>query len=277
MASPKICSIPGCDKKHDSKGMCSIHYQRWKRHGDPLYERGRRLCSIDGCHKPHCANGYCAAHNWRFKTHGDPLGGGPSPMRNQGHTCSVDGCDNPADTKQLCVSHYHRLLRYGDPLAGGTYHGEPWQWIEDHIDWDGDDCLIWPFTRNAKGYGYVTLRDTRKSISAARFVCEQAHGSAPSPDHEAAHNCGNGHLGCVNPKHLRWDTRAGNMADKVIHGTAPRGENCGSAKLTEEQVREIRRLMGIVPQTKLAERYGVTNSAISAIHVGRTWFWLDED
>ncbi len=32
----KVCSVEGCDKRHDSKGLCHMHYNRWKRHGDPL-------------------------------------------------------------------------------------------------------------------------------------------------------------------------------------------------------------------------------------------------
>lgn len=32
----KICSIVDCGTKHYGQGYCSKHYQRWKRHGDPL-------------------------------------------------------------------------------------------------------------------------------------------------------------------------------------------------------------------------------------------------
>lgn len=30
------CSVDGCDQEHDAKGFCSVHYRRFKRHGDPL-------------------------------------------------------------------------------------------------------------------------------------------------------------------------------------------------------------------------------------------------
>lgn len=30
------CSIHGCLEKHLAKGWCSMHYNRWLRHGDPL-------------------------------------------------------------------------------------------------------------------------------------------------------------------------------------------------------------------------------------------------
>lgn len=33
-----VCTVDGCDKKHASHGFCSMHLQRWKRHGDPHYK-----------------------------------------------------------------------------------------------------------------------------------------------------------------------------------------------------------------------------------------------
>lgn len=30
------CSIDGCTNSHAAKGYCHLHYNRWKRHGDPL-------------------------------------------------------------------------------------------------------------------------------------------------------------------------------------------------------------------------------------------------
>lgn len=32
----RLCSIEGCNKKHESRGWCKMHYKRWMRHGDPL-------------------------------------------------------------------------------------------------------------------------------------------------------------------------------------------------------------------------------------------------
>jgi hypothetical protein len=36
MATLRLCSIPDCGKPHNSRGWCAGHYERWKRHGDPL-------------------------------------------------------------------------------------------------------------------------------------------------------------------------------------------------------------------------------------------------
>lgn len=35
------CSVSGCDKEIHSRGMCSMHVTRWRRHGDPLGKKPR--------------------------------------------------------------------------------------------------------------------------------------------------------------------------------------------------------------------------------------------
>lgn len=35
------CTIPSCDRSHEARGYCRPHYERWKRHGDPLAGRTR--------------------------------------------------------------------------------------------------------------------------------------------------------------------------------------------------------------------------------------------
>jgi hypothetical protein len=34
----KVCSVDGCNKKHEAKGYCKKHYNRFRRYGDPLIE-----------------------------------------------------------------------------------------------------------------------------------------------------------------------------------------------------------------------------------------------
>lgn len=186
--------------------------------------------------------------------------------------CSIPGCNNPRRGRGYCTAHYLRWYRYGDPLAGRTPMGAPQKWIDDHADVESDDCLIWPFSRNLYGYGQINISGT--PVGVHRIMCERANGAAPSDKHEAAHSCGNGHLGCVQPKHLRWATSAENSADTYAHGTINRGVKNGSAVLSEDQVREIRANRHLLSERKLAAAYGVSRSTVSDIIHRRNWAWL---
>jgi hypothetical protein len=61
--------------------------------------------------------------------------------------------------------------------------------------------------------------------------------------------------------------------DRIRHGTSNRGHRNGQSKLTEEDVKKIANLKGRLPQKELAEKYGVSISAISSIQLGRRWGW----
>lgn len=77
------------------------------------------------------------------------------------------------------------------------------------------------------------------------------------------------------PNNLRWDTQASNIADKVRHGTAQRGERSSSAILRADQAAEIRRRRAAGERgVDLAREFGVSTRAVSAIFVGRNWGWL---
>lgn len=188
--------------------------------------------------------------------------------------CTVSGCRQEVYSFGLCRKHAHRFKKHGDPLAGGTFNGEAWQWLLDHVEYVGEACLRWPFYRKENGYGRVTKPGGRKQLYAHREMCRLAHGEPPTSKHEVAHNCGMGHEGCVHPKHLRWDTVQGNADDRVVHGTENKGEKNGAAKLTVEQVREIRSQIGLRSNRLIAEEYGLCRQTISDIARRRRWGWL---
>lgn len=132
-------------------------------------------------------------------------------------------------------------------------------------------CVTWPMCRDPNGYG--RLGHEGGHYWAHRLMCEMAHGPQPSPDHEAAHSCGNGKHGCVNPRHLSWATRNRNQRDRADHGTKARGgyRRPSRRKLTLQQVEEIRALKGQVTQRELATRYDVTDATIRDIYSGKSW------
>lgn len=192
--------------------------------------------------------------------------------------CSLDGCNGNAHwsaggRKGFCCSHYKRWTRHGNPLAGRTSDGDALRFINEvAVPYQGTDCLTWPFAKIGNGYGAILINGN--VFVASRQVCERAHGAPPSPRHDAAHSCGKGHEGCINPNHLSWKTRIGNMADTLVHGTHNRGERHYACKLTEPEVKEILSLKGMKTPRALANIFGVSKSTIYGIHSGRIWAWL---
>ena len=183
-------------------------------------------------------------------------------------TCKIEGCEKDHTARGFCKNHYYLWKRTGNPIRSKTEDGAPMKFMEMAKGVISDECLIWPFARNIQGYGNFRGR------GAHRVVCELANGVPPTPDHEAAHNCGNGHLGCVTGSHLEWKTRAENMKDKIKHGTSGNGEKNSMAKLTKTDVLFIRKNYSKLPLDNLAERFGVHKTNISAVARRKSWAWL---
>lgn len=182
--------------------------------------------------------------------------------------CSIPDCGKPVKARGYCNAHYLRAKRHGDPLRGGTANGEPQRFFQNVVlPYDGNECLTWPFG-TAGGYGRLG------NANVSRLVCELANGAPPSSNYDAAHSCGNGHLGCVTKRHMSWKTRKENMADKITHGTHNRGERQYRAKLTEDKARQILALKGIMKQADIASLMGVRQDQISRIQSGKRWAWL---
>jgi hypothetical protein len=142
------------------------------------------------------------------------------------------------------------------------------KWIEQHKDYQGDDCLSWPFGKANKGYGLI--RTDGGNTLASRYMCTVAHGEPLDQSLHAAHSCHNGHLGCVNPKHLTWQTRDEN---NQIRPRARKGSASHFAKLSEGDVSEMRRLYEakLFTQEKLAEIYGINVATANSALKRKTW------
>lgn len=186
-------------------------------------------------------------------------------------TCLVADCSKHVHARGFCFAHWYRNHKYGDPLGGPTRKGAALQFYKEVVlPYEGGECLIWPFALN---HGRGALRINGRTNLVSRLVCEAAHGPAPTPKHEAAHNCGRGFQGCVTLKHLRWATHADNMADTLAHGTHNRGERHGMSKLSEDQVREIRASRG--PLNEIGAHYGVSPVTVHNIMTRTNWGWLE--
>ena len=132
--------------------------------------------------------------------------------------------------------------------------------LRDMIDTDTDECIIWPYGRNGKGYGKLEVAG--KTRNAHRLALELAKGVPPHPSMQACHGpCRN--RACINPKHLSWQTSQQNSLDKHRDGTMV----ANGAKLSPEQVSEVREryAAGGVSQKALAAEYGISQNGISNI------------
>lgn len=75
----------------------------------------RRICSVEDCGKPHLARGWCGLHYQRWSVSGDP------------------SADRPARSNKGEAQRFFR---------------------EVVLTYEGDECLIWPYSRDNYGYGY---------------------------------------------------------------------------------------------------------------------------
>lgn len=108
-----------------------------------------------------------------------------------------------------------------------------------------------------------------KQLGVHTLVCEAFHGERP-PSGMVGHGDGDpANNAAIN---LRWTTQWQNEHDKRRHGTALLGERHHQAKLTEEDVRAIRRRRAAGESgLSLAREFRVTPSAICAVHKRKTW------
>lgn len=124
------------------------------------------------------------------------------------------------------------------------------------------------------GGGYPTVQLGRaKTFRVHRLVLEAFVGPRP-PGMGARHL--NGNPADCRLSNLAWGTQAENMADSVQHKTSPKGTRHGSAKLTEDDVRTIRRLLATgTKQVDIAQQFGLNEATVRAIKARKTWGWLD--
>lgn len=137
--------------------------------------------------------------------------------------------------------------------------------------------LLSPFP-NTRGYLQVNWRESgvRRCALVHRMVLEAFLGPAPVPPPGSRERRRKRWQGChtngdrrdnrlVN---LRWDRPSGNAADKVRHKTAAKA-------LAPYQAVEIHRLLLAGWSARsLAQRFGVSQPAITYISTGRTYGWI---
>lgn len=137
-----------------------------------------------------------------------------------------------------------------------------------------DACWPWKGSRGKSGHGKFTV--DRYSEHAHRAAWKFAFGDLPAGVC-VLHRCDN--PPCCNPRHLFTGSRADNIRDMIVKGRDRKAHGAanGLAKLTDDQVREMRRLYAEgAYQRTLAKRFGISQGAVSAIVTRRTWRHVED-
>lgn len=139
-----------------------------------------------------------------------------------------------------------------------------------------DEC--WPWTacvrRKDEGYGAFFYCGTNHPASRVAWILTNGN---VGPKTEVCHSCDN--PPCCNPRHLFLGTRKDNNDDKVTKKRHAFGERVNTAKLTEHEALEIKRLKltSLAPagyREDIARRFGIKRNTVTDIW-NRTWKHLD--
>jgi hypothetical protein len=132
-----MCSVTDCDRPIyvRARRMCSLHYNRWRKHGDVNYTTTLYECTVEGCSRPHQARGMCSPHYMRWHRYGDPLAGQPT-FYGDTLTFLRDAIERAKDGETECIDwpfakgkygHGHFVFegrtQYAHALACAALHG----------------------------------------------------------------------------------------------------------------------------------------------------------
>ena len=140
--------------------------------------------------------------------------------------------------------------------------------LTKHGKYPAGRILKW--SRRPRGYQAVALsrNGKRRQLFIHSLVMGAFVGDCP-PGHQVNHKDGrkeNNHV-----TNLEYVTHAENMAHAVENGFIPRGEHHREAKLTDEDIREIRKMIGKYPHRLIGLDFGVSHHAVGSILRGKTW------
>lgn len=135
----------------------------------------------------------------------------------------------------------------------------------------GPECWQWCASAFKDGYGQFKVYT--KNMKAHRVSWEIHRGSIPD-GMLVCHHCDN--RMCVRPGHLFLGSPASNSGDMVQKGRQARGDKNGNAKLSWDDVRDMRsrysyRGRNGETTSALASEFGVTHALVSRIVRGLSW------
>jgi len=130
------------------------------------------------------------------------------------------------------------------------------------------ECWSWTGCINNKGYGRFKRKG--KMLLAHRISYEKTFGPIPNSQ-QVCHTCDNPK--CVNPVHLFLGTQLDNVRDMHRKRRGCYGERHPGAKITAEEVLQIREMYvpGVVGCYAIGKRFGVGAMAVWDIITRHTW------
>lgn len=128
-------------------------------------------------------------------------------------------------------------------------------------------CWIWRNANKKTGYGILNYHG--QAISAHRYSYTIFKGPIPKK-YEVCHTCDV--RNCVNPEHLFLGTKSDNMQDCLNKKKFSNGEKHYAAKITEENVKQIRLRRSMGEKIKnIANDFGISISSVCDLDKRRTW------
>jgi hypothetical protein len=129
-----------------------------------------------------------------------------------------------------------------------------------------EEC--WPWVGSFRRDGYGQLEYKTKS-HLAHILSYQILRTDYDDNLQVCHSCDKRR--CVNPVHLFQGTQWDNINDCVTKGRHCHGESHGMARLSENDVREIRRLALTMNNQEIAKLYNMYRKNIWEIITRRSW------
>mgnify|MGYP001561025647 CR=1 FL=1 len=236
-----------------------------------------KKCIIQACDKPLYAKKICKNHyelnrirGRTYKIRGTPLYQRPVKCPKIIEKCIIDQCNNPSRKLKMCNSHYQlklsgRTHKKFERTPNGTSIEER---LKNKSKYNPENaCIEWISTMFNNGYGQITINRVKKSAHVASW---EFHNKKSANGYFIMHKCDN--KKCINPEHLMLGTNSLNQKDKILKNRQAKGTDFPSAKLNDDKVREIHKLLNSgMKQTEIAKIYNIDQSIISEIKSGKRW------
>lgn len=162
------------------------------------------------------------------------------------------------------VPGYEGLYEVSDQGSVKTLHGR--RWNGNH--WGQVPFRLMKQTVGRQGYPVVRLtKDGKGKTCTVHTLVLLAFVGPKPPGQECRHLNGNRE----DPRlcNLAWGLPIENTYDRIKHGTMPRGIKHHKAKLTEDQIRQIRKATGT--HRSIGAKFGISTSLVSTIKSGKSW------